>query len=68
MIIRLISITKSLMEPDLAIYLNLVRGDPPASIKCVDNQNKLNLISVTVIFELFFTLYCFYSSSLTGYK
>ena len=62
MIIHLISITKSLMGPDLTIDLNLVWGDPPASIKYVGNQNQLNLISVTEIFQLLFTLYCFYNS------
>ena len=58
----LISITKSLMRPDLTIDFNLLSGDAPATIKYVGNQNQLNLISVTVIFQLFFTLYCFYSS------
>ena len=53
MITPLISNYKSLMGPDLTIDLNLVRGDPPASIKYVGNQNQLNLISVTVIFQLF---------------
>ena len=57
----LISYTKSLMVRDLTINLNLLRGDPPASIKYVVNQNQLNLISVTVIFQFFFTLYCFYN-------
>ena len=41
------------MVPDLTTDLNLIRGDPPASIKYVGNQNQLNLISVTVIFQLF---------------
>ena len=67
MIIPLISITKSLMGPDLTIDLNLVRGDPPASIQYVGNQNQLNLISVTIIFQLFFTLYCFYNSGRSVY-
>ena len=40
-------------EPDLTIDLNLLRGNPPASIKYVGNQNQLNLISITVIFQLF---------------
>ena len=48
--------------PDLTIDLNLVRGYSPARIKYVGNQNQLNLISVKVIFQLFFTLYCFYNS------
>ena len=48
--------------PDLTIDLNLVTGYPLASIKYVGNQNQLNLIRVTVIFHLFFTLtaLCFY--------
>ena len=46
------------MGPYLTIDLNLLRGNPPETIKYVDNQNQLNLISVTVIFQLFFTLYC----------
>ena len=45
------------MRPDLTIDLNLVRGDPPASIKYVGNQNQLNLISVTVIFQSLFTAF-----------
>ena len=66
-IIHLILITKSLIGPDLTINLNLVRGDPPASIEYIVNQNQLNLISVTVIFQLFFTLYCFYNSGRSVY-
>ena len=42
------------MGPDLKIDLNLLRGDPTAGIKYVGNQTQLNLISVTVIFQLFF--------------
>ena len=49
------------MGPDLTIDLNLLSGDPPASIKYVGNQNQLNLISATVIFQLCFTLNCFYN-------
>ena len=41
------------MGPDLTIDLNLVRDDPPATIKYVGNQNQINLVSVTVIFQLF---------------
>ena len=43
------------MGPDLTIDLNLARDNPPATIKYiyVGNQNKLNLISITVIFQLF---------------
>ena len=71
MIVPLISITKSLTGPDLTIDLNLVWGDPPASVKYVGNQNQLNLISVTVIFQLifqlFFTVYCFYNSCRSVY-
>ena len=59
MITPLISNYKSLMGLDLTIDLNLVRGDPPASIKYVGNQNQLNLISVTVIFQLFSLLTAF---------
>ena len=58
----LISITKSLMGPDLTMDLNLLEGDPPASIKYIGNENQLNLIRATVIFQLIFTLYCFYNS------
>ena len=46
-------------EPDVTTDLDLLRDDPPASIKYVANQNQLNLISVTVIFHLFVTVYCF---------
>ena len=31
--------------PDLAIDMNLLGGDPPASIKYIGNQNQLKLIS-----------------------
>ena len=64
----LIPITKSLIEPDLTISLNLLGGDPPASIKYIGNQNQLKLISATVIFQLIFTLYCFYNSRRSVYK
>ena len=47
------------MGPDLTTDLNLLEGDPPATIKYVGTQNQLNLVSVTVILQLFFTLYCF---------
>ena len=67
MITPLISITKSLMGPDLTIDLNLVRDDPPASIKYVGNQNQPNLISVIVIFQLFFSLYCLFNSCRSVY-
>ena len=30
------------MGPDLTIDLNLARGDPPASVKYVGNQNQLS--------------------------
>ena len=39
MIIPLISNYK---EPGLTVDLNLVRGDPPASVKFVGNQNHLS--------------------------
>ena len=50
------------MEPDLTIDLNLHWGDLAACIEYVGNQNHRNLISITVIFQLFFTVYCFYNS------
>ena len=50
------------MGPNLTIDLNLVWGDRPTSIKYVGNRNQLSLISVAVIFQLFFTLYCFFNS------
>ena len=50
------------MGPDLTIDFYLLKGDPPASNKYVGNQNQLNLISAPVIFQLFFTFYCFYNT------
>ena len=44
------------MGPDLTIDLNLLGGDPSARIKYIGNQNQLNLMSATVIFQLIFTL------------
>ena len=44
------------MGSGLRIDLNLLEGDPPASIKYIGNQNQLNLIRATVIFQLIFTL------------
>ena len=38
------------MGPGLTIDLNLLRGDPPGSIKYIGNQSQLNLIIATVIF------------------
>ena len=49
-----------MMGPDLTTDLSLLRGNPPVTIKYVGSRNQLNLISVTVIFQLiFFILYCF---------
>ena len=43
-----------MMGPDLTVDLNLLRGDPPATIAYVGNQNQLNLISVPVIISVIF--------------
>ena len=71
------------MGPDLTIGLNLLRGDQSETIKYVGNQNQLNLISATVIFQFSFSLFTAFTShvelsilrretvdfpDLTGYK
>ena len=58
---------KESLRHDLTIDLNLRRGDPSASIKYVSNQIQLNLVSIALIFQLFFPLYCFYNSCRSVY-
>ena len=45
---------KDLIRPDLTIDLNLLMGNPLASIKYVSNQNQFNIISVTVNISVIF--------------